>query len=77
MEKTAETLVKEFLARGGAVKKCRPGTPKDLYGLKFRGLFGGRRAYVAGLKYRSECAPGELFGDGSLVARPSTVKKSA
>lgn len=77
MEKTPEQLVKEFLAHGGAVKKCRPGTPKDLYGLKFRGLFGGRRSYVAGLSYRSECAQGELFGAGSLVARPSTLKNTA
>jgi hypothetical protein len=75
--KTPEQLVQDFLARGGAVKRCRPGTPKDLYGLKFRGLFGGRRSYVAGVQYRSECSKGELFGRGSLVARPSTIKKSS
>lgn len=71
-----EKLIADYLARGGRVTKCRPGTPKDLYGLKFRGLFGGKRSYEAGLLYRSKSALGELFEKGSLVARPSTVKSA-
>jgi hypothetical protein len=71
-----EKLIAEFFARGGIVKRCRPGTPKDLYGLKFRGLFGGRRNYESGLLYRSKSAVGELFEKGSIVARPSTVKRA-
>lgn len=76
--KTPEQLVQEFLARGGSVKRCRPGTPKDLYGLKFRGLFGGRRNYAAGVLYRSKCANSDMeaFGAGCLIARPSTVKNA-
>jgi len=71
-----EKLIAEFFARGGTVKRCRPGTPKDLYGLKFHGLFGGKRSYESGLLYRSKCAVGELFEKGSIVARPSTVKRA-
>lgn len=71
-----EKLIAEFFARGGSVTRCRPGTPKDLYGLKFRGLFGGKRSYESGLIYRSRHATGELFEKGSVVARPSTVKNS-
>jgi hypothetical protein len=74
MADEATKLIADFLARGGAVTRCRPGTPKNLYGLKYRGLFGGRRSYVAGLLRRSESSPNELFERGSLVARPSTVK---
>lgn len=71
-----EKLIAEFFAHGGAVKRCRPGTPKDLYGLKFRGLFGGKRSYESGLLYRSKYAAGELFEKGSIVARPSTVRNA-
>jgi len=73
-----EKLIAEFFARGGSVTRCRPGTPKDLYGLKFRGLFGGKRSYAAGVLYRSKCAnvDGEAFGTGCMIARPSTVKNA-
>jgi hypothetical protein len=72
----ASKLIAEFLIKGGTITKCRPGTPKDLYGLRYRGIMGGRRNYVAGILRRSESSPNELFERGSLVARPSTIKRA-
>jgi len=57
----------EFLARGGKITHCPPGVPKDLYGLKYRGLFGGAKAFSAGLAKRNDSGSGDLF---NLVAVP-------
>jgi len=57
----------EFFAKGGEIKKLRPGTARGVRDLKYRGgMFGGKRAYVAGIAYRQKSATGDIFGSVSV-----------
>mgnify|MGYP003330973972 FL=1 len=69
-----EKMVAAYLASGGKVTVCKPGTPKDLKRMRYTGwLFGGRRCYVASVHRRSESAKGEMFMRD--MAKPMTNNK--
>jgi hypothetical protein len=42
-----------FLARGGKITICPPANAKGLASIRYYGLFGGKRAYAAGLARRA------------------------
>jgi hypothetical protein len=48
-----DDALKEYLAKGGKITKCKPGVPKDLARMKRQyGLFGGQRRYKASVALR-------------------------
>lgn len=64
-----ENAIDKFFSNGGKIKKCKPGTPKDLKRIKRSGWqFGGKRCFINTLAQRQtqSNADGDMFDVGGL-----------
>jgi len=68
--KTAERLLiqKALASYEGTIKKCHPAQARGLANLKYRGQFGGARAFVANMAHRGG------VGNGGVITSPMVGK---
>jgi len=62
-KENAEALAK-YLANGGGVTQCKPGTPKSIKNLKYKyGFMGGKRRWDANISDRNRLSKGLSLND--------------